>query len=420
MKQLSRVAALFLFLCTCWIQPAAASDIRITLDDQPITFDAAPFIEKDRVLVPVRGILESLGYTVHWQEHTRSVLAMNEDVTITLKIDDPTATVNGHAISVDAPAKIKDGRTFVPLRFLAEYSGADVRWNGGTSTVSIYSREAVSEQMMKRSVVYIQTNKIQGSGIVLSASGVIATNYHVIKDASTAQFIFSDGSIYQGETTIIGLQPEADIAILKINAQYLSPGAISGAYSEGEAVTAIGAPYGQRNTVTTGSILGYNDDIISTTAEIGQGSSGGGLFNSSGKLIGMTSSYVEGNYFAIPITKVQMVPRDLSIPLHEISQYPYEPAAPQNLQVRYEPDGYAYVSWAPLYGADHFCVYYSTSANGSFRPLTSPSQGSNKWYWGYPQCFGLSRQKDDIYLKVTAVVNGQETDASEVLKIKDK
>lgn len=417
MKRILRGLLLFFLLCTCFIQSATAAAVHVSLDDRPITFDAAPFIENDRVLVPVRGILESLGYAVHWQEHTKTVLALNEDVTISLKIDSRTATVNGHAVSVDAPAQIRNGRTFVPLRFLAEYSGADVSWNGSTSTVSIYSKEASAEQRMKRSVVYIQTNKMQGSGVVLSANGIIATNYHVIANASTAQFVFADGSIYQGETSVIGLKPESDIAILQINKTDLTAADTSAQYSKGEAVTAIGSPNGQRNKVTTGKIEGYDQDIISTTAVIGQGSSGGGLFNKNGKLIGMTSSYADGNYFSIPITQVLQVSRTLSIPLNQIRNYDYIAPAPQNLQVRYENDGYAYVSWSPVYGADCYRVYRSTSAEGSFLPLVNNS-GDNQWYWGFPQSFGISRQSKPIYLKVTAVVDGVETPASDILKIK--
>lgn len=417
-----KIRGIFLFFlcCFCFVHPAAANEIRITLDDQPVIFDTAPFIEKDRVLVPVRGILESLGYTVHWQEHTQSVLAMNEDMTISLQINSDTANVNGYDIPVDAPAKIKDSRTYVPLRFLAEYSGADVRWNGGTSTVSIYSQEISSEDMMKHSVVYIQTNKVQGSGIILSRNGIIATNYHVIKDASTAQFVFSDGSIYQGETAVIGLQPKDDIAILKINSTYLTPAAISADYQNGDAVTAIGAPNGQRNTVTTGVIKDSNEDILSTTAEIDQGSSGGGLFNSEGELIGMTSAYAEGHYFAIPIAKVMQVEREMSLPLSAMKYYTYKPSAPENLQAYYEKDGYAYISWAPVYGAEYYRIYKASAPDWDFQPLKSYTTGKNQWYWGFPYSFAISRSDQTVYLQVSAVVDGTETDLSNFVKIKAK
>lgn len=411
-----RGTILFLLLCTCFLYSAAAASIRITLDDRLVSFDQAPFIENDRVLVPVRGILESLGYTVHWQEHTQTVLALSEDVTISLRINSKTATVNGKSVSVDAPAKIKNGRTFVPLRFLAEYSGAEVNWNGSNYTVSIYSADASAETAMKRSVVYIQTNKMQGSGVILSADGLIATNYHVIENASTAQFIFSDGSIYQGTTTVVGLKPESDIAILRIDKNGLKAAATSKSYSIGEAVTAIGAPGGQRNTVTSGVIKGYDQDVISTTAVISRGSSGGGLFNSKGQLIGMTSAYGDGKYFSIPISQVLQVSRSLSVPISQMKNYAYTPPAPQNLRVRTESDGYAYVSWSPVYGADYYCVYTSTSPNGSFTRMKNPNNRGEKWYWGFPYCFGLSGYQGR-YLQISAVVDGQETPRSEAVKI---
>ena len=169
------------------MQTAAAASIRIFLDDKAVSFAEAPFIENDRVLVPMRGILESLGYSVAWQEESKTVLAEKDEIQISLHPDEKTATVNGKAVSIDAPAKIRNGRTFVPLRFLAEYSGAEVTWNQSTSSVSIHSAEYTAPEKTENndSVVYIQTNKMQGSGIVLSADGLIATNYHVIKGAES-------------------------------------------------------------------------------------------------------------------------------------------------------------------------------------------------------------------------------------------
>ena len=180
MKRLVRGSFLFLFLFLCSMQTAAAASIRIFLDDKAVSFAEAPFIENDRVLVPMRGILESLGYSVAWQEESKTVLAEKDEIQISLHPDEKTAIVNGKAVSIDAPAKIRNGRTFVPLRFLAEYSGAEVTWNQSTSSVSIHSAEYTAPEKTENndSVVYIQTNKMQGSGIVLSADGLIATNYH--------------------------------------------------------------------------------------------------------------------------------------------------------------------------------------------------------------------------------------------------
>ena len=409
MKRLVRGGFLFLFLFLCSMQTAAAASIRIFLDDKAVSFAEAPFIENDRVLVPMRGILESLGYSVAWQEESKTVLAEKDEIQISLHPDEKTA-VSGRSPGWQPTAKIRNGRTFVPLRFLAEYSGAEVTWNQSTSSVSIHSAEYTAPEKTENndSVVYIQTNKMQGSGIVLSADGLIATNYHVIKGAATAQFVFADGTIYQGTTTVVGLDTSADIALLRIEKTGLSAATPAFSYKVGDAVTSIGSPGGARNTVSTGTINGYDTDVISTSAVIAPGSSGGALFNSTGEVIGMTSFFGDSHYFSIPIAQVLQVPQKLSLPLSAMQGYTYTPSAPQNLRARLAQDGYAYVSWAPVY------VYKSLTPDG---PYTRISNNSNeKWYWGYPQCFGIS-VNSTCYLRVTTVIGGQESAPSESIKI---
>ena len=300
MKRLVRGGFLFLFLFLCSMQTAAAASIRIFLDDKAVSFAEAPFIENDRVLVPMRGILESLGYSVAWQEESKTVLAEKDEIQISLHPDEKTATVNGKAVSIDAPAKIRNGRTFVPLRFLAEYSGAEVTWNQSTSSVSIHSAEYMAPEKTENndSVVYIQTNKMQGSGIVLSA---------------------------EGTTTVVGLDTSADIALLRIEKTDLSAATPAFSYKVGDAVTSIGSPGGARNTVSTGTINGYDTDVISTSAVIAPGSSGGALFNSTGEVIGMTSFFGDSHYFSIPIAQVLQVPQKLSLPLSAMQGYTYTP-----------------------------------------------------------------------------------------------
>ena len=416
MKQILKGCFLFLLLYFCSIQAAAAASVSVTLNGTPLSFDPAPYIENGRVLVPMRGVLESLGYSVHWIEHTQTVLAMKGDINISLPLNSKTITINTKEVSIDVPAQLHNDRTFVPLRFLAEYSGADVQWDAASSTVVIHSAEAEGYQK-EDAVVYIQTNKMQGSGVVLSANGLIATNFHLIENASAMQFIFHNGSIYQGKTTIVGLDPQQDIALLKIEKKGLTPALISQQYDIGDPVTAIGSPNSVRNTATQGNIAGIDQDMISATAVIAKGSSGGGLFDASGRLIGMTSSFGNGQYFSIPMVNVLQVPQDLSIPLSEIKNYPYTPAAPKNLRF-VKKNNYAYVSWSPVYGAEHYYVYTSNSENGTYKKLKNNSLKSDIWYWGFPQSFGISiNPKRPYYMKVSAVVNGVETPLSPPLKI---
>ena len=416
MKKLVKGCFLFLLISMCSIQTAAAASVKVTLNHTPLTFDTPPIVENGRVLVPMRSILESLGYSVRWQDHIKTVSAIKENMNISLPLNSQTVRVNNEAITIDVPAKLHNGRTFVPLRFLAEYSGANVIWDDKTSTVMIHSSDA-SGYKKEDSVVYVQTNKMQGSGVVLSTSGLIATNYHLIENASTAQFIFNNGQLYQGKTTVVGLDQQQDIALLQIEKTGLTPALISETFAVGDAVTAIGAPNAVRNTATTGVIAGFDQDVISATAVIAKGSSGGGLFDASNKLIGITSSFGNGQYHSIPISAFLQIPRDLSIPLENIKDLPYTPEAPQNLRFTKERN-YAYVSWSPVYKAEYYHVYTANSENGNYRKLKNPTLKSDIWYWGFPQAFGITiNPRSPYYMKVSAVVNGVETPLSDPLKI---
>ena len=416
MKKILKGYLLFLIIFLGSIQTVSAASVKVTLNHTPLAFDTPPVIENGRVLVPMRGILESLGYSVHWQEQNKTVSAIKGDMTISLPLDSQTVQINNEPVTIDVPAKLHNSRTFVPLRFLAEYCGANVIWDNASSTVVIHSNDAVGYKK-EDSVVYLQTNKMQGSGVILSSNGLIATNYHLIENASTAQFIFNNGQVYQGKTTVVGLDQQRDIALLQIEKTGLTPALISETFAVGDAVTAIGAPNAVRNTATTGVIAGFDQDMISATAVIAKGSSGGGLFDASDKLIGITSSFGNGQYHSIPISDFLQVPRGLSIPLENIKDYPYTPEAPQNLRFTKERN-YAYVSWSPVYGAEYYYVYTANSENGKYTKLKNPTLKSDIWYWGFPQSFGISiNPKRPYYMKVSAVVNGVETPLSPPLKI---
>lgn len=416
MKRILKGCFLFLIPLVCTLQTAAAATIQVTLNGKELTFDAVPCIENGRVLVPMRGILEPLGYSIQWQEDTQTVFASKEGMDISLSLNQKEVSVNNQPVTIDVPARLIGSRTFVPLRFLAEYSGADVLWDAASSTVRICSNDAEGYHK-EDSVVYIQTNKMQGSGVILSSDGLIATNFHIIQNATVMQFVFNNGEIYQGETTIVGLDPQDDIALLKIQKTGLTPAFISDTYAVGDIVTAIGSPEGVRNTATGGIIKGYNEDVISATAIITNGSSGGGLFDIHDNVIGMTSFYGNDQYFSIPMSHIQKVPQDLSIPLSEVKNYTYTPASPQNL--RFVKEGqYAYVSWSPVYGTEHYYVYTANTENGKYTKLKNTSLKSDIWYWGFPQSFGITiNPRNPYYMKVSAVVDGVETPLSAPLKI---
>lgn len=115
----------------------AADAVRLVIDGKPVTPDVPPRIVNGRTLVPIRIISETLGAAVEWSEAERLVTVSQRSVRVQLKIDDTRATINGEPALLDVPPTIVDGRTLVPLRFVAEALGLKVEWEGATRTVRV-------------------------------------------------------------------------------------------------------------------------------------------------------------------------------------------------------------------------------------------------------------------------------------------
>ena len=97
--------------------------------------DVQPIIRNDRTMLPARFVAENLGAEVSWDGETRTVLVKSEDVEIKLTIDSAVAVVNGVEEMLDSPAFIENDRTYTPVRFIAEKLGSTVTWDSATQTV---------------------------------------------------------------------------------------------------------------------------------------------------------------------------------------------------------------------------------------------------------------------------------------------
>jgi S1-C subfamily serine protease len=174
-----------------------------------------------------------------------------------------------------------------------------------------------------------QAEQSLGSGFVIDKAGHIVTNYHVIQGAQKVQVSFS-GQDEIG-ATVVGKDPSTDIAVLKIDAhaRALTPLALgnSDAVTVGDAVYAIGNPFGFTRTLTTGVVSAVQrqieapntlpiDHAIQTDAAINHGNSGGPLIDAAGRVIGVTSQISTGSTggqgnvgigFAIPVNTVRTV-----------------------------------------------------------------------------------------------------------------
>jgi carbon monoxide dehydrogenase subunit G len=94
-------------------------------------------MENNRMLVPVRAIFEALNGKIEWNAKTKTVLGQKGDVVVELQIGNVKAKVNGEVVTLDAPARIINNRTLVPVRFISESLGAKVNWDAKTKTAEI-------------------------------------------------------------------------------------------------------------------------------------------------------------------------------------------------------------------------------------------------------------------------------------------
>ncbi|MBT9155171.1 MAG: putative serine protease HtrA [Firmicutes bacterium] len=277
--------------------------------------------------------------------------------------------VDNQEVLSDVPAHVADGRTFVPLRFVAQALGAQVEWDEQTFRVTVASQPRVAlpdpvlqaelarlrsdlEQLsrevaalreatispakvvtaVQRSVVGIIATQVfpggravigQGTGVVMSADGSILTNTHVVKtrgaNTTSLLVILHDGRALRAE--LRNYDYLSDVAVVRVTEAVDLVAANFGDSDQvvvGQPVIAIGNPLslGLRNTVTAGVISGLNRadrsayPLLQTDAAINRGNSGGPLVNFSGQVIGITSSKVvaegvEGLGFALPINLVR-------------------------------------------------------------------------------------------------------------------
>ena len=121
-------------------QPAAPEGISVTVGGNAVAWtDAAPFIDANsRTMVPLRAVADAMSLTVNWDGDARVASFTDGSKTISFPIDGSTAqTSDGGTVEMDTAAVIANERTYAPIRYLAEYFGYTVGWDGATQTVSL-------------------------------------------------------------------------------------------------------------------------------------------------------------------------------------------------------------------------------------------------------------------------------------------
>jgi S1-C subfamily serine protease len=240
----------------------------------------------------------------------------------------------GVAVGVDRAVGDEGGTTVIREVTAGTSESTAFRNSSGKTISDIYgSAKRGVVQVLATSVVSdnpffgAQQARVLGSGFVIDKSGHVVTNYHVIEGASKVEVSFSGND--EMPATVVGKDPSTDIAVLRIKGaqgRALTPLELgsSDAVRVGDAVVAIGNPFGLERTVTAGIVSALQreitapngfaiDRVIQTDAAINHGNSGGPLLNADGKVIGVASqieSSSGGNVgigFAVPINTVKDV-----------------------------------------------------------------------------------------------------------------
>ncbi|MBO7744585.1 trypsin-like peptidase domain-containing protein [Paenibacillus sp. MWE-103] len=321
-------------------QTAAAS---VYVDGAKLALSPSPVASKGTTFVPMRAIFKALHANVTWEGSTKTILAVKGTTTISLQIGAKKAVKNGKTIALtEAPMQVK-GATMVPLRFIAEALGADVKYDAAKHVVRISSAEAIQQQKEAEwekeqaanqpkalttkqvvakndgKVVMITTDQGLGSGVVI-AEDEILTNYHVVADAAKASATLLNGRQIELQG-LVGYSEEDDLAILKTKTPLgIAPVDIGLGVQKGDHVVAIGSPQGIQNTASDGLISNLSGAAgdpyqYQISVPIDHGSSGGGLFNDYGQLVGLTAAGIDDTQadlnFAVPSYNIMALLYDI-------------------------------------------------------------------------------------------------------------
>lgn len=179
----------------------AENDIKVVLNGEELSFDVPPQSIDGRTMVPMRKIFESMGAVVNWDNDSKTVTAVKDDITVIMQINNTTIRVNNDEIVLDVPPQIVDTRTLVPARAVAESLNADVAWDGETRTVIITDKKTETEE-----VSFVDLNESKEFICVANPTilyGIEDIWYKTVGTGALPVFVQTDKA-YRGQVIVIG------------------------------------------------------------------------------------------------------------------------------------------------------------------------------------------------------------------------
>ena len=207
MKKTIRLFAMFMIVSAIFVLGGAmvfgdsvSTDVRVQVNGTPLNLDVPPMIKNGYTLIPFRGVFESLGGVVEWDQENLVASVTYGETEVLIPIGSQTATVNGESKTMQIPGEVIDGRTLIPLRFVSESLGFVVDWNdamrtavvnspdysGGTEVVPVILGELTSVSVEKGPKIRTENTVVTIQG---SESMVIGGEYSALELTEPNRFV---------------------------------------------------------------------------------------------------------------------------------------------------------------------------------------------------------------------------------------
>jgi hypothetical protein len=293
----------------------AKGEIKVITNGNNVEFVSGqePIIENGTTLIPMRVIFELLDADVNWDGDTSTVTALKNDKKIEIQNNSRYIKINNAVSEMPVKARVINNYMFIPLRVVGEALGSSVNWDGQTSTVIIedYNTKKYNEQefkvenvLFKKVAEQIDTvvkvdlldnnNKVLDSfgGVVITNDGYIVTNFLSFDDnTNNIRVTFINNKTVDIED--IKYNKGKKFIVIKVNKKNLKSAKIDTNKNPniGETVAMISNPFNMNYSLSNGLFTGYKNideiEYIQSSVSIASTSSGGGLFDLEGNLLGI-------------------------------------------------------------------------------------------------------------------------------------
>lgn len=159
-KVILLLTVIFLLVSSMTCIFAATDEISVYVEGQKVSFDVPPQTINNRTMVPIRAIFEFMGATVVWDDATQTAICTKDSTTVKMSLNSTTEYINNIPYTMDVAPVIIDNRTLAPARYVAEAFGYSVYWDNATKSVIIGTELSPGDSFSKGDFIIVEDIKI--------------------------------------------------------------------------------------------------------------------------------------------------------------------------------------------------------------------------------------------------------------------